>query len=335
MVSARMTTQSTPPQTLPQSFRKVLPLAKSHGTEIMKGYFFVAITTLLWGIQPFFMKLALLQYSAMSVSWFRLTFAGIISWFLLSASKRTPLQAIRALPWSVWIAGFGLALNYYTFLEGVRHGGPAFAAVIIQVGPLALALIGVLYYQETLSKIQTVGVLLALSGFSLFYWDRLNTASSPESIPTALIFLLVGASLWVLYCIVQKELSRAHDSQVINLAVYGASGLFLVLFVAWQEFSRPFSLPSAAVVYLTFSTLVAYGCLAESLKRLPLSQVTCVIICNPFITLIGVEVCDALHIPWAIEGVISPFGYLGAGLALFGVSLAVVFKRASVKSHEN
>jgi drug/metabolite transporter (DMT)-like permease len=294
--------------------------------EAYQGLIFALLTTLLWGVQPFFMKVALLQYTPISLSWFRLTFAGgwLFCWWW--AVGRVPRSALRELPCIVWAAGLGLGINYFTFLEAIQHGGPALTQVLIQIGPLMLALIGVVVYRERLSTAQSLGALLALIGFSLFYSDRLGTSDSPGGVAVAAGYVLVAALSWVLYCLVQKNLAKRFNVQVINMAVYLTAGVTLVGLVTWSNFLEPISWPSAALLYLSVSTVLAYGALAESLARLPLSRVTCVIMCNPLITLLGVELFRPYGFHWAQDGVVSWYGYVGAMAALLGVAVTVLVR---------
>lgn len=295
--------------------------------DAYKGLSFALLTTLLWGLQPFFMKVALLQYTPMSLSWFRLTFAGAWMFCWWWAAGRAPGSVLRELPWIVWAAGLGLGINYFTFLEAIQHGGPALTQVLIQIGPLMLALIGVVVYRERLSLTQSSGAILALIGFSVFYSDRLGASDTPGGVAVAAGYVIVSALSWVLYCLVQKNLAKRFNVQVVNMAVYLTAGVSLVGLVSWSNFLEPISWPSAALLYLSVSTVLAYGALAESLARLPLSRVTCVIMCNPLITLLGVEVLGPYGFYWAQDGVVSWHGYLGAMAALLGVAVTVLVRR--------
>ena len=72
-------------------------------SQYYRGITLACITMLLWGSQPFLMKVALLRFSAFSVSWFRLTFAFLIIFILLPVGLRI---FCFKLAFGVWGGGF-------------------------------------------------------------------------------------------------------------------------------------------------------------------------------------------------------------------------------------
>jgi len=67
-----------------------------------------------------------------------------------------------------------LAANYFGMTQGIHFSGPSNAAIIIQLAPVFLVIAGVVLFRETIRLRQLVGIIIAMSGFYLFYLDRVT-----------------------------------------------------------------------------------------------------------------------------------------------------------------
>ena len=84
-----------------------------------------------------------------------------------------------------------------------------------------------------------------------------------------------------------------------------------------------YSLSGLATLFLGFSTLCAYGALAEAIRCVPLPIVSVLLALNPLLTLFLVVVFESIGITWLDSGLLGILGYAGALSAMLGVLLVI------------
>lgn len=291
------------------------------------GVLLALLTSVLWGVLPIFLKMALLEISPGTIAWFRFTFAFFLLISILSLRGRRPMRILIRPPGLGLLAGASLAGNYIGVTLGVQLSSPSNVGVLIQVAPLALVLVGVAYFNERLNRLQVWGLILAGIGFSLFYLDRTGQLSGKVySIANA--YILFGAGTWVAYMVCQKVLSQRYEAQSLNLLVYGVASVVLIPWVAWSEFSALSGAGWGLLVFLGLNTLLAYGALAEAVKRIPLTLISIIISLNPLVTLLGMWILPGISSGWLAPENIGWIGYCGAAVAVTGA--VIVLSRKTV-----
>ena len=283
----------------------------------------VLVTVSLWGVLPIILKLGLNYYSVGTIAWFRFFFSFVVLfWFLFTF--RSGCGVLLHPPIIGILGGAALAVNYFGMTQGIHLSGASNAAIIIQVAPLLLVIVGVLFFKEVIKLIQLMGIAIAIIGFYLFYLDRVGNAVNNPSFSAANGWVLIAAVAWVLYMICQKQLSIKYSAQSINLLVYAVAMVMLIPMVEWDEFFKGGAVGWLLLIALGLNTLLAYGALAEAVECIPLSLISILITLNPLITLsgmwiltsfFGVEALSAENISW--------HGYLGGIIAVSGVVLVV------------
>ena len=288
-----------------------------------RGVFFTLITMALWGVLPIFMKIALNDFSAGTIVWFRFAFAFVFLFFYLSLRQRDPVSILRNPPGLCLLGGLCLAGNYFYFIRGVELSSPSNAAVLIQIAPVLLVMVGVLVFAEKFKKAQFAGLFIAVVGMILFYTDQRSHVVNEELYTTANFYIVVGAVLWVGYMAFQKKLTPTHPAQHLYLLVYGTATVVLLGTVDWAEFQSVRASGWALLVFLGINTLVAYGSLAEAIKYIPVSLISVIVTLNPFITLTAMHFLAQFGPAWIAPEVIDLWGYVGACTAIAGVILVL------------
>ena len=228
------------------------------------------------------------------------------------------------------LGGTALAANYFAMTQGIHFSGPSNAAVIIQVAPVLLAIVGVVFFRETIGSRQFMGMVMAAVGFYLFYLDRSENAEHNFHYSIANRWVMFAAVVWVLYMICQKRLSAKYSAQALNLLVYAVATIVLIPLVEWNEFFKGGFAGWLLLIVLGLNTLLAYGALAEAVECIPLSLISVLITLNPLITLGGMWMLSTLGIAVLPAENISGSGYLGGIIAVSGV----VFVVASASTKE-
>lgn len=289
-----------------------------------KGLIMISITAVLWGVLAIVLKYALQRFSGNTIIWFRFTFSFVFlaGYYLV---QRPRLFEILAKPPMLGIvAGLALAGNYLGFTTGVSLTSPSNAQILIQISPLLVAILGVVYFKENLSGLQKTGFSIAGAGFMLFYWDQLHHLSiSAQQYSRGNLWIMFAAVAWALFAVCQKLLVRLWMPQQTNLLIYLVASLVFFPMSVFKEFQGLTFLDGLTLFFLGANTLIAYGTLSEAIHLLPANQVSAIIVLNPLITLMVVELLSNQKLPWLSSESTTLMGYAGALVLLAGIGLVV------------
>ena len=289
-----------------------------------KGLIMISITAVLWGILAIVLKYALQRFSGYTIIWFRFMFSFVFltGYYLIHRPRffeiliKPPILGI--------FAGIAMAGNYLGFTSGVALTSPSNAQILIQISPLLVTVVGVVYFKERLSLLQKSGFGIAAAGFVLFYWDQLHhLIISSQQYSRGNIWIIFAAITWTIFAVCQKLLVRIWTPQQTNLLIYLVAAMVFTPLAVFQEFQGLRLSDWLTLIFLGANTLIAYGTLGEALKLLPANQVSAIIVLNPLITLILVGVLSVRQLPWLASESTTLLGYAGAMLLLAGVGLVV------------
>jgi len=290
----------------------------SQGDHRIRGLLFACATAALWGVLAIVLRYSLRIADVATIVCFRFLFA----FAALAALRPAHLRTLVRPPPLGLLAALLLASNYYTYFKGIELTNASSAQVLIQVAPLMLAVIGVMFFRERLRTPQRVGFAVALIGFALFYRDQIAVASRTFDMGVGSI--AVAATTWAAWAGFQKHLTQeGHAPQALNLLTYGVAGLLFVPLADFSRLAQADALGWTVLAFLGANTLLAYGALGEALKDAPANQVSIVITLNPLITLATMALLGALEVSWIAPEPVHALGYLGAAFMLSGVILVV------------
>lgn len=289
-----------------------------------KGMLMISITAILWGILAIVLKYALQRFSGNTIIWFRFTFSFILLAGYYIIHRPQFFEIFKTPPILGIIAGLAIAVNYLGFTTGVDLTSPSNAQILIQIAPLLVAVVGVVYFKERLTILQKSGFAIAAAGFLLFYRDQLHhLVISSQQYTIGNLWIIFSAIGWAIFAICQKNMVRFWAPQQTNLLIYLVAALIFSPLAVFQEF-RGLDLSAwLTLIFLGANTLIAYGTLGEALKLIPANQVSAIIVLNPLITLIVAGVLSVQKLPWLSSESTTLLGYAGALLLLAGVGLVV------------
>lgn len=289
------------------------------------------VTAVSWAVLAIGLKFGLHFASSGTIVWFRMLvpFVFLLCFYALRDAPK--LSILARPPLTAVLAGLCLAINYFGYMKGVELTNASTAQIMIQLAPMSLVLIGIFYFKETPSRLQTIGFVSALSGFILFYLDQLDM--QPQTHFTdGNLWILFAAAGWAVFAAFQKILLQRYSAQQFNMLIYGICVVALAPVANFQEFST-WSFGIWVLMFaLAFNTLIAYGALSEALRRIPASHVSIIITANPLLTITLIGVMSIFDIHWIAPEPIAWRGFLGAGLVVTGVALAVWKKRVQGQS---
>jgi len=298
------------------------------------GAALAATTMLLWGVLPLALREALAVLDPVTLTAFRfVASAAALAAILAARGALPPLAKLgrsgRAL---LAVATVGLAANYIGFLLGLDHTSPANAQVLIQLGPLLLALGGIAVFRERFSRLQWVGAVAIALGLALFFRAQLASIGRDlDRYLAGVAWIAFAAATWAIYGLAQKQLLRDLSSQGVMLCIYAGCAL---LFLPAARLGSIAAVPAAAWPVLLFcaaNTLVAYGAFAAALEHWEASRVSAVLALPPLATLAFSSAAAWLSPARFASEPLSSASWLGAGIVVVG-SLATALGRGAQRA---
>jgi len=238
--------------------------------------------------------------------------------------KPSSLKIVKKPPIFLILAGVLLGFNFIGYQEGVHYSGPAVSQIIIQLGAITFALVGFLFFKEPVNKIKISGFLLALVGFGIFFYQQISAKIDvPVNMKLGIIWLLIGSWTWTGYAVMNKILAKKVTILQINLFLYGIPMLMFLPFADFKTLFAPHTLGVWLIfIFVALNTIISYGSLSMAMKYTEANKTGMIIILNPVITLIILEVMLWLDVNWIEIHPVSLIAYIGAALILTGAFLA-------------
>ena len=220
------------------------------------------------------------------------------------------LMALGVTGGSVYFLAENEALNYTTATN---------TSLIVCSCPLvASVLIGLFYKAERMSRLQTLGALMAVAGVCVVV---LNGHFVLHLSPIGDTLALAANLCWALYSVLMIPAGRKYDSVFITRKVFFYGLLTIIPYYIWRPEELDFS-------KITFTSSVLFnllflGCVASMacflawtwvIKRLGAMVTTNYVYLNPVATIVFAW--------WILSEQITPFFLLGTVLILLGMYLA-------------
>jgi drug/metabolite transporter (DMT)-like permease len=180
----------------------------------------------------------------------------------------------------------------------------------------------VLVFRERYAFGQWLGLALVGVGLWLFFRDQWSLQAGGAAYLRGSLVIVLGAVVWAIYALAQKQLLNRLTSPAVLLFVYVVASLALLPLASPGRLAALDAVHWAALLYCALNTLVAYGAFAEALAHWEASRVSVVLALTPILTVACVEVLHALA-----PGVVAPeqigaVGFVGAFLVVAGSALS-------------
>ena len=288
------------------------------------GLTLTLITALCWATLPIALKIVLSVLDPITLTWFRFLVAAAVTgtWLALRGKLRGRHAGYGGLGRRGWlmllVAALMLVGNYVFYLLGVQYTTPANAQLLIQLAPLLMALGGIWVFGERFRIAQWLGLALLAAGMALFFADQLAAAARAPGYLLGSGLVIVGAIVWAVYALLQKQLLMKLGSMQILLFIYVVASLVLLPFARPDALLRLDAFHWAMLAYCAFNTIGAYGAFAEALAHWEASRVSAILATTPLLCIGAVTVVHALWPAWLAPERITALGWIGATLAVFG-----------------
>ncbi|HEY4581399.1 MAG TPA: DMT family transporter [Lysobacter sp.] len=290
------------------------------------GLMLSLVTALCWATLPVALKLTLQALDPLTLTWFRFLVAAVLTvgWLAL----RGKLGGLRGLGGRgmglLALAAAMLVGNYVFYLLGVGRTSPGNAQLLIQLAPLLMAVGGIVVFGERFRAAQWLGMALLVAGLGLFFRDQFaHVDATPghggtQAYLTGSLLVVLGAVVWAVYALAQKQLLVKLGSMQILAAIYVVATLLLWPFAHPTQLLRLDAAQWGLLAFCALNTVVAYGAFAEALAHWEASRVSAVLAVTPLLCLAVVAIVHALWPSMLAPEPMSAIGWIGAALVVAG-----------------
>lgn len=274
-------------------------------------------TIILWGSAFPMIKIALNDFSAESLSAFRLILATIIL-LPFVIIKKLPTPELRDIP-VIFILGFCGFVIYHTALNfGETLISAGISGILVSTTPIFSSALAYIFLKEHFSKWNWLSSLVAFIGISIISISK----DDYTTINVLGVFIILLASFSEsLYFTFQKKYIEKYGFIAFTLYTIMASSPFMLIFIPEiiNDIHGITFTSIVSVLYLAiFPTIIPYVLLAYIVKSVGVSDATMSLYLTPIVSLLlSYLLLDELPTTLAI---------IGGLITLLGVSLCNFFQ---------
>ncbi|MBT9945910.1 DMT family transporter [Staphylococcus aureus] len=274
-------------------------------------------TIILWGSAFPIIKIALNDFSAESLSAFRLILATIIL-LPFVIIKKLPTPELRDIP-VIFILGFCGFVIYHTALNfGETLISAGISGILVSTTPIFSSALAYMFLKEHFSKWNWLSSLVAFIGISIISISK----DDYTTINVLGVFIILLASFSEsLYFTFQKKYTEKYGFIAFTLYTIMASSPFMLIFIPEiiNDIHGATFTSIVSVLYLAiFPTIIPYVLLAYIVKSVGVSDATMSLYLTPIVSLLlSYLLLDELPTTLAI---------IGGIITLLGVSLSNFFQ---------
>ncbi|HCU8828497.1 DMT family transporter [Staphylococcus aureus] len=274
-------------------------------------------TIILWGSAFPMIKIALNDFSAESLSAFRLILATIIL-LPFVIIKKLPTPELRDIP-VIFILGFCGFVIYHTALNfGETLISAGISGILVSTTPIFSNALAYIFLKERFSKWNWLSSLVAFIGISIISISK----DDYTTINVLGVFIILLASFSEsLYFTFQKKYIEKYGFIAFTLYTIMASSPFMLIFIPEiiNDIHGATFTSIVSVLYLAiFPTIIPYVLLAYIVKSVGVSDATMSLYLTPIVSLLlSYLLLDELPTTLAI---------IGGLITLLGVSLSNFFQ---------
>jgi drug/metabolite transporter (DMT)-like permease len=226
----------------------------------------------------------------------------------------------------ILLAGLLLTGNYGFYILGLERTSAEATQVMIQLAPMLLLLAGLWIFKESFNRSQWLGFFGFALGLILFFERQISQLLMDfGDYGLGLLFIIMSATFWTGYAILQKFLLNDFKSSETMLIFYWIGSLVFLPLSDFSSMGQLSSLQWAALLFCGLNTLIAYGCFAEAMAHLEASRVSAVIALAPLFTIAIAQLIPLGDMP--IEP-LTWLSILGALLVVSGSITTAIAKKS-------
>lgn len=238
----------------------------------VQGHLFALAANVMWGLMSPIGKFALQEFSALSVTTFRMVGAAAAFWILSIFCKQEHVNHKDML--KIFFASlFALVFNQEVFIFGLSMTSPIDASIVTTTLPIITMIVAAIYLKEPVTNKKVLGIFVgAMGALILILSSQAGGAGGGSSIWGDLLCLLAQLSFSI-YLTVFKGLSQRYSAVTINKWMFIYASMCYIPFsyhdIAIIEWSAISTIAIWQVLYVVLGgSFIAYICVMSAQKLL-------------------------------------------------------------------
>ncbi|XOB61067.1 EamA family transporter [Campylobacterota bacterium DY0563] len=281
----------------------------------IKGILLAFLVVLIWGVNFPIIKFGLEELPPILFSSLRFFIVAIPAVFFIPFPKTSI--------WNVLGVGIFLGVLKFGFLFYAMNADASagISSLLLQAQVIFTILLSILIYKEVITKIQAIGILVAIIGFSFFFFTVNNSITT-----LGIILLLFAAFFWSISNIIMKRIKGVNLLHfMVWVCLVPPLPLYLMSYFFESKDTITILLATTqktwfSLVYVSYlSTLIAFAIWGYLLKTYQASLVT------PFALLIPIVGIFSSSI--LLGEKLSSTEIIGAILILSGLFITIFAKK--------
>ena len=208
----------------------------------VQGHIFALTANILWGLMAPIGKSALMEFSALSVTTFRMVGAAAC-FSLLSAFCKYEHVDHRDMLKIFFASLFALVFNQGVYIFGLSMTSPIDASIVTTTLPIVTMIIAAIYLKEPITNLKVLGIFVGAMGALTLILSSQTAGSGNGSIIGDLLCLVAQISFSI-YLTVFKGLSQKYSPITLNKWMFIYASMCYIPFsyqdvagIQWAEVS--------------------------------------------------------------------------------------------------
>lgn len=237
----------------------------------IQGHLFALTANILWGLMAPIGKSALTEFSALSVTTFRMVGAAACFWLLSLFCKREQVDH-RDMLKMFFASLFALVFNQGVFIFGLSLTSPIDASIVTTTLPIVTMIVAAIYLKEPVTNKKVLGIFVGAMGALILILSSQSATGGGGSIWGDLLCLTAQISFSI-YLTVFKGLSQRYSPITLNKWMFVYASMCYIPFsyrdVAAIQWS---GVPTAALLQVGYvvvgGSFLAYICIMSAQRLL-------------------------------------------------------------------
>ncbi len=237
----------------------------------LQGHLFALTANVMWGLMSPIGKSSLQEFTATSVTTFRMVGAAAAFWILSIFCRQEHVNHRDML--KIFFASlFALVFNQGVFIFGLSLTSPIDASIVTTTLPIVTMIVAAIYLKEPITNKKVLGIFVGAMGALMLILSSQSSGNGNGNILGDLLCLLAQISFSI-YLTVFKGLSQRYSAVTINKWMFIYASLCYIPFsyrdisvIQWNSVS---GIAIAEVLYVVLGgSFIAYLCIMTAQKLL-------------------------------------------------------------------
>jgi len=276
------------------------------------GHLFALTANVMWGLMSPIGKSALQEFSAISVTTFRMIGAAAAFWILSIFCKQEHVDHRDML--KIFFASlFALVFNQGVFIFGLSMTSPIDASIVTTTLPIVTMVVAAIYLKEPITNKKVLGIFVGAMGALILIISSQAASSGNGSLIGDLLCLVAQISFSI-YLTVFKGLSQRYSTVTINKWMFIYASICYIPFSYYDISTIQWAaIPTIAIVQVLYVVLggsfLAYLCIMTA-QRLPPTVVSMYNYMQPIVASIAAIIMGIGSFGWE-KGIAITLVFLG------------------------